>query len=72
MVTALLDSTVGAQARHMLTHTVTGDPGEVARGLADFAVLADADELMVTNPAPGLERRIRTLEILAELRAQAS
>lgn len=72
MVTALLDSAVGAQARHMLTHTIVGDPDGVARGLADFTALADADELMVTNPAPGLEQRIRTLEILAGLSEQAS
>lgn len=68
MVTALLDTAVGAQARHMLHHTVAGDAGEVAAGLADFAALADADELMITNPAPGLDQRLRTLEILAGLR----
>ena len=67
MVVALLDTAVGAQARHMLHHTVAGDPAEVARGLSEFAVLADADELMVTNPAPGLDQRLRTLEILAAL-----
>ena len=39
MVTALLDTNVGAQARHMLTHTVAGDAAEVAQGLADFAAL---------------------------------
>ena len=66
-VRALLDTAVGAQARHMLHHTVAGDPGEVARGLEDFAALADADEVMVTNPAPGLDQRLRTLEILAAL-----
>ena len=51
----------------MLTHTVAGDAAEVAQGLADFAALSDADELMVTNPAPLLPQRIRTLEILAGL-----
>ncbi len=67
-VDALMGSQVGAQARHMLTHTVVGDHERVARGLRDFAELADADELMVTNPAPALEARLRTLEILAETR----
>ena len=71
MIEALLDTQVGAQARHMLTHTVTGDPGEVTAGLADFAALADADELMVTNPSPGLDQRLRTLEILAEVSGRA-
>ena len=68
MVTALMDTAVGAQARHMLTHTIVGDPDGVATGLAEFAELADADELMLTNPATGLDRRLRTLEIVAGLR----
>lgn len=51
----------------MLTHTVVGDRAEVTAGLADFAALADADELMVTNPAPGLDQRVRTLQILADV-----
>lgn len=67
MVTALMDTTVGAQARHMLTHTIVGDPDEVATGLTRFTELADADEVILTNPAPSLEQRIRTLEILAGL-----
>ncbi|WEV77198.1 LLM class flavin-dependent oxidoreductase [Janibacter cremeus] len=72
MVVALLDTQVGAQAKHMLTHTVAGDPDEVASGLADFAALADADELMVTNPAPGLDQRVRTLQILAEVAGRSA
>lgn len=67
MLDALLDTQVGAQAKHMLTHTVVGDRAEVTAGLADFAALADADELMVTNPAPGLDQRVRTLQILADV-----
>ena len=67
MVVALLDTQVGAQARHMLTHTVIGNPDEVAAGLAEFATLSDADELMFTNPAPGMDQRLRTLEIVAEI-----
>ena len=66
-VTALLDTAVGAQARHMLHHTVAGDAGEVTAGLAAFTEQSDADELMITNPAPGLDQRLRTLEILATL-----
>ncbi|WP_277453482.1 LLM class flavin-dependent oxidoreductase [Janibacter sp. DB-40] len=72
MVVALLDTQVGEQAKHMLTHTVAGDPDEVATGLADFAALADADELMVTNPAPGLDQRVRTLQILAEVAGRSA
>jgi len=70
-VDGLMDSAVGQQARHMLSHTVVGDRAAVAEGLADFARLADADELMVTNPAADLATRMRTLEILAETRRAA-
>lgn len=72
MIAALMDTTVGAQARHMLTHTIVGDPGEVASGLVAFAALADADEVMLTNPSPRLDQRVRTLEIVAGLRETAS
>ncbi len=72
MADSLMDTAIGAQARHMLTHTIAGDAAEVAAGLRDFASLADADELILTNPAPELDLRIRTLEILAGLREDAS
>ena len=67
MVTALLDTAVGAQARHMLTHTIVGDATQVAEGLRQFASFARADEVMLTNPAPALDLRLRTLEILADI-----
>ena len=50
----------------------TDDPGHPFLRLADFAALSDADELMVTNPAPLLPQRIRTLEILAGLDGNGS
>lgn len=71
MVAELMDTQIGAQARHMATCTVAGDRGVVARGLADFQRVADADELMVANVAPGREARERTLRLLAEVRAVA-
>ena len=67
MVTALLDTAVGAQARHMLTHTIVGDATQVAEGLRQFASLAGADEVMLTNPAPALDLRLHALEILADI-----
>lgn len=68
-VASLMDTAVGQQARHMLTHTVVGDASRVADGVAAFAELADADEVMAANPAPSLEQRLRTLEILAKVRS---
>ncbi len=64
-VDALMAGAAGAQARHMLTHTVVGDPAAVAEGLAGFAALTDPDEVMVTNQANGLDARLRALEIIA-------
>ena len=63
----LMESPVGAQAKHMLTYTAVGDGGAVGRYLEQFGELADADELMITNAAPGLDNRRRTLEIVAGL-----
>ena len=63
----LMDSPVGDQARHMLTYTAVGDAPAVAGYLQEFAVRAQADELMVTNASPGLDARRRALEILAGL-----
>ncbi|MFN2318632.1 MAG: LLM class flavin-dependent oxidoreductase [Dermatophilaceae bacterium] len=63
----LMDSQVGAQARHMLTYTAVGDGADVGAYLEEFAELAQADELMVTNAVPGLAQRRRALEILAAL-----
>ena len=63
----LLDSPVGAQARHMMTYTAVGDGAGVASYLADFRALAGADELMLTNPAPELTARQTTLDVVASL-----
>ncbi|WP_409484528.1 LLM class flavin-dependent oxidoreductase [Arsenicicoccus dermatophilus] len=62
-----LDSPFGAQVRHMMQHTAVGTGTEVAVYLQRFQELSGADELMVTNVVPGLERRERALEILAAL-----
>ncbi len=62
---AVLAGPGGAQARHMMRHTVAGDPGAVARGLAAFAALTDPDEVILTNAAIGLDARLRALEIVA-------
>jgi luciferase family oxidoreductase group 1 len=63
----LMDSPVGDQARHMLTYTAVGDAAAVAAYFEEFATLSRADELMVTNAIPGLDKRRRALELLATL-----
>ncbi|CAN7458253.1 LLM class flavin-dependent oxidoreductase [Knoellia sp. LjRoot47] len=64
-VDALMDSPVAAQARHMMTYSAVGDITTVRDYLERFAEHAQADELMVTNAAPGLDNRLRALELLA-------
>lgn len=64
-VDGLMDSPVAAQARHMMTYSAVGDIAAVRDYLGRFATLAQADELMVTNAAPGLDNRLRALELLA-------
>ena len=64
-VDALMDSPVAAQARHMMTYSAVGDIASVRDYLDRFAEHAQADELMVTNAAPGLDNRLRALELLA-------
>ncbi|WP_245889356.1 LLM class flavin-dependent oxidoreductase [Knoellia remsis] len=64
-VDALMESPVAAQARHMMTYTAVGDIATVRDYLGRFAEHAAADELMVTNAAPGLDNRLRALELLA-------
>ena len=55
----------GQQVQHMMRYTAVGDGAEVARYLAEFRELAQADELMVTNATQGLEDRKWALEIIA-------
>ncbi|MFW5474909.1 LLM class flavin-dependent oxidoreductase [Knoellia sp. CPCC 206450] len=64
-VDELIDSPVGMQARHMMTYSAVGDLASVRDYLGRFAEHAHADELMVTNAAPGLDNRLRALELLA-------
>ncbi|MDT0214944.1 LLM class flavin-dependent oxidoreductase [Rothia sp. ARF10] len=64
-VDELMGSPVAAQARHMMTYSAVGDIDAVRDYLGRFAEHAHADELMVTNAAPGLDNRLRALELLA-------
>jgi alkanesulfonate monooxygenase SsuD/methylene tetrahydromethanopterin reductase-like flavin-dependent oxidoreductase (luciferase family) len=49
----------------MMTYAAVGTPDEVHAYVADFARHTGADELMVVHPAPTLEARLRSVEILA-------
>ncbi|MBK7863945.1 MAG: LLM class flavin-dependent oxidoreductase [Archangiaceae bacterium] len=63
---ALLDSPNGASVREMGRYTAVGTAPEVKTFLEGFADLADADELITVHPAPTLEARLHSLELLAQ------
>lgn len=67
-VDEFLDGPAGGQVRRMMAYTAVGTGDQVRAWLADFAAHADADEVMVTNLAQGLDARVRALEILAATR----
>ncbi|MBS2018712.1 MAG: LLM class flavin-dependent oxidoreductase [Deltaproteobacteria bacterium] len=62
---AVLDSPAGAQIKAMATYSAVGTASEVAAYVERFEALSGADELIVVHPAPTLEARLRSLELLA-------
>ena len=62
----LLDGGAGLHVDTMLTHTAVGTPAEVREHLTEFAREADADELIVAHQFPGVEGRLRSVELTAE------
>lgn len=61
----LVAGPAGDQARHMMRYTAVGNAAQAATYLAEFAAHADADEVMITNHAIGLDARLRALELVA-------
>lgn len=61
----ILASPQGAQIAEMMRYSAVGTPGEVQEYLDGFAVHADADELMVAPASPGIDARLRSIELLA-------
>jgi len=51
-----------------LAHTVAGSPETVARGLHDFIAATGADELMISGHGFDPAARVRSLELIAQLR----
>lgn len=67
-VELLLDSPAGMQAKHLMTYTAVGDADRVAAYLSQFAAHAMADELMITNAAPGFEAQKTALGVVGSIR----
>ena len=61
----VLDSPQAMHVDQMMTYTAVGTPDVVTTYLDDFADLAGADELMVVHQGDSIERRLRSLELLA-------
>jgi luciferase family oxidoreductase group 1 len=63
----LLGTPQGRHAAQMMTYSAVGTPRTVREYLDEFAVLADADELVVVHAAPTLDSRLRSVELLSDV-----
>ncbi len=63
---AVLESAAGKQIEQMVIYSAVGTPPEVRDYLEEFAQHADADELIVAHQLSSVERRLRSVELLAE------
>lgn len=61
----LLDSPAGQQVQNMFRYAAVGTPDTARSYLDEFAVLADADELIVATQITNPAARIRSFELLA-------
>lgn len=62
----LLESPQGRGVAEMMHYTGVGNGEDVANFLAAFAEHASANELIVVHAAPGLESRLRSVELTAK------
>jgi luciferase family oxidoreductase group 1 len=63
----ILASPGGRNVAEMMRYTAVGTPAAVRRYLDDFTDEADADELIVVPASPGVENRLRSIDLLAEV-----
>jgi luciferase family oxidoreductase group 1 len=62
---AVLESPSGRYIKGMTRYAAVGVPGEVRDYVARFAELARADEIMTVHPAPTVQGRLHSIELLA-------
>ena len=65
-----LDPAARAMLAHALSAAVVGSPETVKRGIEAFARRTNADELMVTSHVFDHAARVRSFEILADVRRE--
>ncbi|MBP6684508.1 MAG: LLM class flavin-dependent oxidoreductase [Leucobacter sp.] len=60
---SIRDTPAATEIRSMMRYTAVGGPERVQEQLADFAKLADADELVTVHPAPTREEQLASLKL---------
>jgi luciferase family oxidoreductase group 1 len=68
----LLAAGMAAQVDQMLTFTAIGAAEDVRKYLTNFAERTAADELITAHHAPGVDARLRSIELAAEAMLQPS
>jgi luciferase family oxidoreductase group 1 len=63
----ILASPGGRHVAEMMRYTAVGTPDDVRRYLDDFTAEAEADELIVVPASPGVENRLRSVDLLADV-----
>jgi len=64
----VLASPQGQQLLQMMQYSAVGTPDQVSEYVDGFAKHADADELIVAHQSPTIEGRLRSAELLADVR----
>src|SRR5690625_3769626 len=62
---AVLDSPQGRKIAEMLTYSAVGTPQEVGEYLEGFAKRTGADELITAHQGPGVDNRLKSVELTA-------
>lgn len=63
----ILDSAQGQHVPQMMRYSAVGTPEMVREYLDEFTAHADADELIVAHQSTGIESRLRSVELLAQV-----
>lgn len=68
-IDSFLTTREGQSIANMMRFAVAGTPSEVRRYLVDFAVEANADELIIAHQSPDIEDRLRSVRLTGDVMA---
>lgn len=71
-IDSFLTTREGQNIAKMMRFAVAGTPSEVRRYLLNFAVEANADELIIAHQSPVIEDRLRSVELTGQVMAGVS